>query len=143
MNARPFASLFLVAGFLFCAAAQAATPGPTTWGCWYDTRTLTVECFLLDAPQLQPAGGTDPALEGSESVLAALPRIARQLRTDPASFKGRRVSIPLYNVPYEMERVRELADSVMCGVRRNCSVEFAGSVPEIALRAEQFDDSAN
>lgn len=53
-----------------------------------------------------------------------LPAIVHQIWGDPAQFAGRRIHIPLWNVPYDMKYARELAESVMCGVVADCGVIF-------------------
>jgi hypothetical protein len=44
-----------------------------------------------------------------------------------------KVFIPLYTEPEDWNRVRLLAESVMCGANRNCVVDFSRNFAEAAL----------
>jgi hypothetical protein len=48
----------------------------------------------------------------------------RTLRGSPEQLATNQIGIPLWNTPSEMDYARELAQSVMCGMRADCSVNF-------------------
>lgn len=54
----------------------------------------------------------------------AAPNLTRLVRADAATYGGRLWLIPLYNFPFDMERVTQLARSVMCGRDQHCRVQF-------------------
>jgi hypothetical protein len=52
-----------------------------------------------------------------------LPAIVYEIRNDPINVEGP-IAIPLHTIPYDMEFVRQLAQSVMCAPRSACTVVF-------------------
>lgn len=114
------------------AAHAAGSEGPR-WACWYAAHDLTVRCLLVLPPATEHAerradveNAIDPRLSG----------LVRQIWGSPEQLAGRHISIPLWNVPYEMSFARELAESVMCGIRSDCAVMFdANADGRAALRA--------
>ena len=111
-------ALGLVAG-LFCVAN--AANADTRWDCWYAPSNVSIRCVLDHQPD------SDPAIRAADYQRVADPRhpeLVRTIRSQPELLAGREVRIPMWNTPYEMDRVRELAESVMCGIQRDCNVEF-------------------
>lgn len=134
---------------LTCFSAQAAAlekAGPR-WACWYEDSNLTVRCVLSRAPSDREAGLR--ALELLRKIDRRLGGLVRTLRANPEQLAGRRINIPLWNVPYEMSFVRQLAESVMCGVRTDCEVSFdfnpdgRAAARVIALLAQSGLDDIN
>jgi hypothetical protein len=126
-------------------AANAADPLPTAWTCWFGTGT-SVACRLSDSMGDEPSGGTSA---GETDVALApltprgtLPPLVSKILDRPAALAGRQISIPLLGEPQDKEFVRELAESVMCGAKKLCSVRFLGSATELALFADEFEDPA-
>ncbi|MBS1171282.1 MAG: hypothetical protein H6R12_112 [Proteobacteria bacterium] len=70
---------------------------------------------------------------------ATLPGMVKQLWARAHTLTDKRVFIPLFNEPEDWERVRLLAESVMCGNSRACSVDFSRSYAEAALLAPGLD----
>jgi len=105
-----------------CLAEGASTPhGGPRWTCWYVPGAETIQCLLI------------PATEGGYMVDAAVAERARQLHlpdvvraiwSDPEQISGYRVSIPMWAPPEDMNFARQLAESVMCGARTDCSVIY-------------------
>jgi hypothetical protein len=55
-----------------------------------------------------------------------------------------RISIPLMSAPFEMDFVRLLAKSVMCGTRADCSINFDSNSDGFApVRAAALESGAN
>ena len=102
------------------AEVPAAAP-QVLWRCWYepqrDERGPHVACRLVRASGEPLAEGTVPYYPG----------IAGRLLAAPGEFQDQVIFIPLRNVPFDMGRVERLAQSVMCGRRPSCQVEFAPS----------------
>ncbi|WP_332675533.1 hypothetical protein [Aromatoleum sp.] len=116
-------------------AAQ-TPPQPVVWLCWYPGAT-TLACRLGDAPG--PAGLSASAARVAEELdvpvpegRVALPPIVRTILRRPGDLRGRRISIPLFTEPLDMDFARELAYSVMCGANRNCEVRFVDSDTDAA-----------
>lgn len=109
---------FLVMTAVVAGAAQAAELGDARWICWYQPSDLTVQCLLAhaDADNEQRRSEVDHRFD------QRLPELVRMIWATPEQLAGARISIPLGTVPYEMEFVQQLAQSVMCGSRRDCSV---------------------
>jgi hypothetical protein len=112
---------FLVAiSFVGAAAAQATEQADARWACWYQPSDLTVQCLLARADE----GSEQRRVEVDRRFDRRLPELVRTIWAAPEQLAGARISIPLGSVPFEMEFVQQLARSVMCGVRRDCSVGF-------------------
>lgn len=110
----------LLTVLLFAPTMAAADSGIAgiRWACWYEADNLVLRCLLDRAP------ATDRRAESGIAVDPALPQLVRTIRRSPDQLTDRQISIPLWNVPYEMSFVAELADSVMCGTRPDCAVVF-------------------
>lgn len=122
----------------WCASqAQNIDPTPLiAWHCWlgkdplYSIHCLDVEGsdpLVVDAPAsalLDPEHFRHDLLTG-----ASAPNIAQLVRADSTTGGGRLRLIPLYNYPFDMERVMLLARSVMCGRDPHCSVHFGTAAP--------------
>lgn len=111
---------------LFVSPAGYAESGDTPvagarWACWYDPDDLVLACLLSRAPS-RDIEARASAVE--QTVDQRLPTLVRTIWGNPEKLARSRISIPLWNVPYEMDFVRQLADSVMCGSRDDCSVFF-------------------
>lgn len=112
-------------------AALAAPLEPAVWLCVYD-QEVTIDCRLVSAPgAVRPVAARQPELEAarSEPVDAYRARgemhpLIALMRTDPAAFAGRRVSIPMFAPSEDPEFTRQLADAVVCGSNRACVVDF-------------------
>lgn len=114
------------------AMSAAGSEGPR-WACWYAAHDLTVRCLLVQPPA---AGHAARRAAVDKAIDPRLSRLVRQIWGNPEQLAGRHISIPLWNVPYEMSFARELAESVMCGRRKDCSVMFdANPDGRAALRA--------
>ncbi|HJV25769.1 MAG TPA: hypothetical protein VJ673_08775 [Aromatoleum sp.] len=132
---------------LFCGKPAHAEGGAahTTWMCWQDSAT-SLSCHLSQDGDTAPAAVPEPAAgtatPASSSRTRPLPRVARQILERPEQFQGRRISIPMYSEPEEREFMVQLAEAVMCGVRKACSVEFLRTISEVALAQDAIDDPA-
>lgn len=105
------------------SAALATEPdsaGPR-WFCWYASETLTVACQMHRSPQ---SGNDERAAEVARTTDGRLPALVQVIWGRAEELAAERVSIPLRNVPYDMKVVGELASSVMCGRRNDCTVLF-------------------
>jgi hypothetical protein len=113
----------------------------TTWVCWHDTAT-SLSCHLSqdEAPVAAAQDAGDAPAASSKG--RPLPRLAREILEHPEQFQGRRISIPMYSEPEEREFMIQLAEAVMCGVRKACSVEFLRTISEVALAQDAIDDPA-
>lgn len=112
--------LFAVSGSSSADIADPANEG-ARWACWYAPAQLTVQCLLARAPV---NGHAQRAAEVANRMDRRLPALVRTIWGSPEQLAGDRISIPLMNVPFEMNYVGVLAKSVMCGSRRDCSVHF-------------------
>jgi len=113
------------------AAAQTPLPPQVVWMCWYPGAT-TLACRLGDAPEpsrlsSSAAGGTGELDVAVPEGHVALPPIVRTILHRPGELRGRRISIPLFTEPLDMDFAHELAHAVMCGANRNCDVRFVDS----------------
>lgn len=123
---RHVARQFLLV-FLFAVSGSSSadiadhSPEGTRWACWYAPSQLTVQCLLARAPV---NGHAMRAAEVSSRIDRRLPALVRTIWGSPEQLAGDRISIPLMNVPFEMNYVGVLAKSVMCGSRKDCSVHF-------------------
>ncbi len=123
---RHVARQFLLV-FLFAVSGSSSaeiadhSPEGTRWACWYAPAQLTVQCLLTRAPV---NGHAMRAAEVASHIDRRLPALVRTIWGSPEQLAGDRISIPLMNVPFEMNFVGVLAKSVMCGSRKDCSVHF-------------------
>lgn len=111
-------------------AQNAATD--TVWKCWYNQDTR-IQCVLLTAT-------ASAAANPRYAENAMLPAAVKQLWTSAATLAGKKVYIPLHTEPDDWERVRLLAESVMCGANRACVVDFSRSFVEAALLDPSLDE---
>lgn len=91
------------------------------WGCWYEPEDLTIRCLLVRAPD---GGNQIRAADVARNLDRRLPGLVGKIWGSPETLEGSSVQVPLMNVPYEMAFAAELAESVMCGPRSECSVLF-------------------
>lgn len=125
-----FTSVLVVVALLGPGAGNGATeslspPDPQRvphWACWYAAEDLMVRCVLA-TPQAALAGLV-PVAAGERRGRRPLPPIAQVIWDEPGRLATKVVAIPLLGPPLEMSFVRELAEAVMCGPRRSCSVSF-------------------
>lgn len=126
---------FLVGLWLVSANNFAEVPGSLTdgarWACWYEPRTLTLECVLQQAPT---AGHAERAAAVARHFDPRLPAGVRTIWGSPERLAARRIHIPLWNTPFEMDFARELAEAVMCGARKDCAVRFDANADGNAAR---------
>ncbi|RIX45632.1 MAG: hypothetical protein D3M94_12470 [Rhodocyclales bacterium GT-UBC] len=111
------------------------------WACWYAAANLSVQCLLSQTPR---DGLTLRAAEVASTIDRRLPRLVSLIWGSPEKLAGYRVSIPLLSQPFEMDYVRQLAKSVMCGGRRDCSVHFdANADGQAQVRAAAIESGAS
>jgi hypothetical protein len=111
------------------------------WGCWYEPTDLTIRCELIRSPESQLQAR---ASEVARTMDRRLPPLVGRIWGSPETLDEHRVQIPLMNVPYEMSFVAELAESVMCGPRLECSVLFDANPDGRALeRVAAIKDGAD
>ncbi|HJV92456.1 MAG TPA: hypothetical protein VJ572_03220 [Azonexus sp.] len=91
------------------------------WACWYAPTQLSVQCLLIHAPTQDHA---QRAAEVASRIDRRLPSLVRTIWGSPEQLAGTHISIPLMSTPYEMAFVGQLAKSVMCGSRKDCSIHF-------------------
>lgn len=126
----PLAILVAVLALLTPGVGSGATPAPQPaaaagtphWACWYAAEDLAVRCVLATPPET--LAGLAPVAAGKRGGRRPLPPIARVIWDEPAHLATKIVAIPLLGPPLKMGFVRELAEAVMCGPRRGCSVAF-------------------
>ena len=97
-----------------------AAHGPR-WACWYDPSALVISCLLVRSADGNPG---DARADIARRLDPRLPPHLVTLWGAPQALSGRRVDVPLWNVPYDMQDAERLADSVVCGLRVDCSVRF-------------------
>lgn len=74
----------------------------TKWCCNYVDGRISLDCFLLQGSS------------SNKQVDPKLPKIMTYIVNNPEELKLYTIKIPMYTVPYDMEFVRLLGDSVMC-----------------------------
>jgi len=119
--ARVLRDIVVATALLYAACAHAGMPTNSHWACWYAPSDLTVRCLLAHAAE---TGDETRRAEVDSRFDRRLPQLVRMIWGSPEELAGLRISIPLYSVPYDMEFVHQLAKSVMCGARKDCSVGF-------------------
>lgn len=118
--------LVLLALFVSSSAYAASTntdapvAGPR-WACWYDPDELVLACLLSRAPSRDFEAR---ASQVAQTIDRRLSTLVRTIWGSPEKLARSRISIPLWNDPSEMDFARQLAESVMCGARDDCSVIF-------------------
>lgn len=117
---------FVFAAVLCCSVhgAFAQSNPNTAWVCWYGGETL-VYCLLQSAGPPQEA-----AVPAVAPGVRPLPVTVQAIRNAPASLEDQTIAIPLHTVPYDMDFVRQLTESVMCGGNSACAVAFGRSYAE-------------
>ncbi|QTQ38912.1 Uncharacterized protein ToN1_48180 [Aromatoleum petrolei] len=128
------------------AEAQAPTSGEATWICWY-TKGSHVHCRLgleeSAAPSSAASSSTPSAQFGTvPEGRRPLPELVRTILSDPGKLAGRTITIPLFTESDDRAFVRELAEAVMCGAKKVCSVLFVDTPTEIALTLDMLEDPA-
>lgn len=115
-----------VFGGSHCALAQTGVTR-VAWACWYDGDT-GVLCLLQHAPdESEAAPAANPVYPAR-----SLPTFVRQIRESPSTLMDQPIGIPLYSVPIDMDNVRDLAESVMCGSKPQCAIAFGRTYAEAA-----------
>lgn len=131
-------------------AAQVPSPRASVvdglqWLCWLGTQPDNVlRCRLEDDPVLDldfgapsqassnVAAPTEPFdnVQMRQALFApgATPNVARLVREQPAHYAGVIWTIPLYGPPIDDHRVRELAQSVLCGASQRCETHFGNAL---------------
>ncbi|HLO62714.1 MAG TPA: hypothetical protein VK165_07080 [Azonexus sp.] len=125
------------------SAAELANPVPdgTRWACWYSPAHLSVQCLLIRAPE---SDHLQRAAEVASRIDRRLPALVKMIWGSPEKLAGAHISIPLMNVPFEMNFVGVLAKSVMCGARNDCSVHFDTNADGMApVRAAALESGAS
>lgn len=111
------------------------------WACWYSSVGLSVQCLLSRTPQ------ADHQMRAAQVAATAdrrLPALVRTIWGSPEKLAGDHISIPLMSEPFEMEFVQQLARSVMCGGRLDCSVHFDANLDGMApVRAAALEAGAS
>ena len=102
--------------------ATAQAPAHPLWACWYAAEDLMVRCVL--ATPAAELTGLAPVADPTRPRRRPLPPIARVIWDEPGRLTTKVVAIPLLGPPIEMDFVRELAEAVMCGPRRDCGITF-------------------
>ncbi len=128
---------------LLSAGAHAETPA-VEWICWHDN-AKSLLCQLSSSEDGYVGGAmADAKADVTDAAprRGVLPRLAHAILQDPASLKGRRITIPMFSEPEDWEFMVELAESVMCGTKIACSVHFVRQVPELALLLDEHGDPA-
>lgn len=131
---------FIVSTSCFANLDSHQGDGPR-WACWYSPANLTVQCLLSKSPS---AGLEVRAAEVAHSIDRRLPALVRTIWGSPEQLAGARIDIPLMTIPFEMDFVRLLAKSVMCGSRPDCSLHFDGNSDGLApVRAATLESGAS
>ncbi|NMG31778.1 hypothetical protein [Aromatoleum evansii] len=141
-----FAGRLLLALPAAAAHAEAPAGAPVGWICWYGKGT-SVSCRLEPPDALAPAVADPRSGEFDAGVSMPqgkrpLPQIARTILQEPGKLEGKTISIPLFTESHDMDFVHQLAEAVMCGTRRLCSVRFLRSPSDIALALDAAEDPA-
>lgn len=117
--------LLLLAAFTLSSSSFADFDNPLAdgprWACWYAPTQLSVQCLLIHAPT---QGLEQRAAEVTSRIDRRLPTLVRVIWGSPEQLAGTHITIPLMSTPYEMAFVGQLAKSVMCGSRKDCSIHF-------------------
>lgn len=99
------------------------------WHCWYGNLPEYATCFRLTG--IARRDGADVTEEAIHTMAGELLRTGniiaatRVFRRFPESFTGITRHVPLYTIPFDLESVARLTQSVMCArVREPCAVAF-------------------
>lgn len=138
---RLFLLLLLTISSASFADFASSSGNAPRWACWYAPANLSVQCLLSRSP-------TDAldarAAEVASTIDRRLPKLVRVIWGSPEQLAGKRISIPLMSVPFEMDFVRLLAKSVMCGSRPDCSIHFDANGDGMApVRAAMIESGAS
>lgn len=129
-----------VASSSFANSNDFQADGPR-WACWYASHNLSIQCLLSRTPV---EGHELRAAEVAGSINRRLPKLVQLIWGSPEQLAGERINIPLMSVPFEMEFVRQLARSVMCGARHDCSISFdANDDGKAPVRAAALEAGAS
>lgn len=105
-------------------ATAAEAPTETLWWCHYDGN-VSVFCELVVGPPPKPQPVERHVSSASRHPSRKpLPPIVKVIAENPGTLLGTTIRIPLFSPPLDMDRVRQLADSVMCATNPSCRVEF-------------------
>lgn len=115
-----FLLALLISNGVFAEVDDSGSDGPR-WACWYSPTSLSVNCLLSRAPT---SGHEIRSADVNSTIDRRLPGLVRVIWGSPEKLTGTGITIPLMTVPYEMDFVKTLARSVMCGRRTDCSVFF-------------------
>lgn len=130
----------IVSNSSFANVDNPLTDGPR-WACWYAPTTLSVQCLLIHAPT---QGLELRAAEVANRIDRRLPTLVRMIWGSPEQLAGSHISIPLLSTPYEMDFVGQLAKSVMCGARKDCSIFFDANTDGFApVRAAALESGSS
>lgn len=125
------------------ATAQTASPEEPTWICWY-IRGTQMHCRLGSDIATSPTGAASPSSAVEPGAVPSgrrpLPEIVRTILTEPEKLAGRTIAIPLFTESGDRSFVRELAEAVMCGAKKLCSVLFLDAPSEVALTLDALED---
>lgn len=138
-------SLLLWAALALSTSSFANVDSPLAdgprWACWYAPTTLSVQCLLIQAPT---QGHELRAAEVASRIDRRLPTLVRMIWGNPEQLAGTHISIPLMTTPYEMAFVGQLAKSVMCGARKDCSIHFDDNADGFApVRAAALESGSS
>ena len=143
---------------LHAGAAMAQAPAvqdELVWICWVNSRPdFVIRCRLNDDALLadmrpvaagssgdlahQLPAATPPPVDNAGIRLALFrpgssPNVARLVRQDPVQYADLVWTIPLFGLPLDDGRVRELAQSVMCGSGSDCVAYFGAPTLPVRL----------
>lgn len=141
--------LALIIGCWFAVVAMPATAATAgaTWLCWYD-REVSILCRIQlvvpsdNVPEATGSVGKAPSPAGMTSQSRGLPTVAKTIWFHPGQLQEKQVRIPLFTEPEDMNFVRQLADSVMCGSVTTCTVRFLESQGAVALMLDELEDAS-
>ncbi len=135
-------SILFLALFPGTGWAQGAEPAPMIdWRCWVGRDALySIHCLNFGVPIFVEAGmpvrndaRVPDRFRRDLFAAGASPNLARLVRADPEAYDGRVWLIPLYTAPIDMEHVRLLARSVMCGRDPRCVVHLSNTPPGMGM----------
>lgn len=123
----------------FAALVAPANAAAAAWSCWYDGES-GILCVATSPPAatvamsaIGPApGARNPS--GADTTGYALVRAE-----SPARWPWKFVRIPILGVPTDIEGLRPLARSVMCGREPDCHLRL-GLMPDIDALVALEDD---
>lgn len=122
------------------AAAESSGTAEPTWICWY-IRGTQVHCRVGET-----GAGQDSAEAGQAVAVPvgrrALPEIVHTILADPQKLVGKTISIPLFTESFDRDLIHQLAEAVMCGAKKVCSVVLLDSPTDVALTVDAIEDPA-